>query len=241
MGKVAEGKNWEIEKQMDEELNKKRMKECNSGKGEEISITCPYCGTTITLESIPFQKIVLICPICNKEGIVSSKEMKELRTRKMKKKEDILKKSETYFPKNQNQLYTRIIGIILLIIGIQFIFNAFLFNTTSLLNIKIGITSALIGFLMIFLITGESTFKGISDMQITLVMTIWILLMFFITGNASLEIFFTTVILGLLVIKELTDEFTNLYLKKRINIFIFIFFLLFIVIAGERIVSILNI
>ena len=128
---------------------------------------------------------------------------------------------------------SRIIGIILLIVGIIFLYNP------TLLNIKIGATSILIGLFMIFLMTGETTTKGISDAQITLGIAAWILLMFFITGlgEANLQIFFISIFIGLLMIAEISDNFTAIHLKKRLSIFISVFLIAFIVIIITKIIS----
>ena len=133
---------------------------------------------------------------------------------------------------------SRIIGIILLIVGIIFLYNP------TLLNIKIGATSILIGLFMIFLMTGETTTKGISDAQITLVISVWMLVMFLITGmsgTANLEIFFILVLIGFLIVKEITYEFTAAHLKNRMNVFIFLFLIAFIVLIAKKIISITGI
>ena len=92
---------------------------------------------------------------------------------------------------------------------------------------------------MIFLMTGETTTKGISDAQITLGIVAWILLMFFITGlgEANLQIFFISIFIGLLMIAEISDNFTAIHLKNRLSIFISVFLIAFIVIIITKIIS----
>lgn len=65
-----------------------------------------------------------------------------------------------YFSINQPHIRAKIIGIILIIIGIVFLFNPIP------LYIKIGFTSILIGIFMIFMITEKSIPKRISDAHI---------------------------------------------------------------------------
>ena len=71
--------------------------------------------------------------------------------------------------------------------------------------------------------------------KITLVITVWIILMFFIVGEADLENFLIFILIGFLIVKELTDSFTTIHLKHRMNVFIYLFFMIFIVIIGKRI------
>jgi len=77
--------------------------------------------------------------------------------------------------------------------------------------------------------------------KIALVLSFWILLIFIITGDANLEIFFILVFIGVLIVKELTDIYTTSNLKDRINIFIYIFLIIFIIIVGRKIIDILNV
>ena len=77
--------------------------------------------------------------------------------------------------------------------------------------------------------------------KITLVIAGWILLVLFITGDSNLEIFFILIFIGVLIVRELTDVFTTVNLKDRMNIFIYLFILVFIVIVGKKIMSVLAI
>ena len=77
--------------------------------------------------------------------------------------------------------------------------------------------------------------------KITLVLSIWILLIFVITGDANLEIFFILVFIGILIVRELTDVFTTSNLKDKMNLFIYIFIIIFIIIVGRKIIDILNV
>ena len=77
--------------------------------------------------------------------------------------------------------------------------------------------------------------------KITLIIAIWVLLVLLITGDASLEIFFVLIFIGVLIVRELTDVFTTTDFKERMNIFIYIFIIVFIVIVGKKIINILGI
>lgn len=77
--------------------------------------------------------------------------------------------------------------------------------------------------------------------KISLILTIWILIVLFITGDANLEIFFILIFIGVLILRELTDVFTTINLKDRMNIFIYLFIFIFIVIVGKKIINVLSI
>jgi len=77
--------------------------------------------------------------------------------------------------------------------------------------------------------------------KIVLIITIWILLVLIITGDSNLEIFFILTFIGILIIRELSDIFTTISLKERMNVFIYIFIIIFIGIIGQKIINILNI
>ena len=77
--------------------------------------------------------------------------------------------------------------------------------------------------------------------KITLFIAIWTIIALFITGDADLEIFFILTFIGIIIAKELTDRFTTAHLKHRINVFIYLFIMGFIVLVGKRIISIWNI
>ena len=73
--------------------------------------------------------------------------------------------------------------------------------------------------------------------KITLAISIWIILILFITGDAELEIFFILTIIGFVIIKELTDHITTKEIKIKMNVFILIFMLAFMTIVTKRIID----
>lgn len=76
--------------------------------------------------------------------------------------------------------------------------------------------------------------------KITLAIALLIIASLVITGQGNFEIFFIIIFIGVLIIRELTDIFTTTNIKTRMNIFIYFFCLIFIVIVGRKIVSILS-
>jgi len=77
--------------------------------------------------------------------------------------------------------------------------------------------------------------------KITLAIAIWIFIVLIITGETNLEIFFILIFIGVLIIRELTDVFTTTNLKDRMNMFIYIFLIIFMVIVGKNIINIISI
>ncbi len=75
--------------------------------------------------------------------------------------------------------------------------------------------------------------------KIILFMTAWMILIFFLTLNAIVEIFFILIFIGFLLVKVFIDRFTRTNLKNRINILILFFLIVFSLIIGERILSFL--
>ena len=77
--------------------------------------------------------------------------------------------------------------------------------------------------------------------KITLIFATWVLIILFLTGDENLEIFFVLLFIGILIIRELTDVFIPGDLKDRMNMFIYIFVIIFIVIVGKKVMTILGI
>lgn len=149
----------------------------------------------------------------------------------------------------QPPLRINIIGIIIIIIGIVFYFNH------TPLYLKISLTMIFIGYVLIFMLSKTHIPKGIDDSQITrnidpikktkllltekitLIIIVWTLFSFFITNDADIEIFFVLIFIGLIVVKQITDEFTTLHLKKRMTIFIIVFLIASIIIIAQKILT----
>jgi len=77
--------------------------------------------------------------------------------------------------------------------------------------------------------------------KITIVLSIWILIILIITDDLYLEIFFILIFIGVLIVRELSDIFTTSDLKDRMNIFIYIFLIIFIVIVGRKMLDIISV
>ena len=73
--------------------------------------------------------------------------------------------------------------------------------------------------------------------KITLFMAVWMVIIFFLTIDAILEIFFILIFLGILIIKVFTDRYMLTPLRSRINILVILFLIVFCLFIGKRILS----
>ena len=134
------------------------------------------------------------------------------------------------------------------------ILNIILTNPNGL-NIKIGLGLISIGLIFIVIIyekkpekldnsnktLNSKKIKLLLSEKITLVLTVWIIILFFITGEGNIEIFFTLIFLGLLVVDILLADLFTKPLRFRMNLFISVFLIIYIVIISQKIINILNI
>lgn len=114
---------------------------------------------------------------------------------------------------------------------------AFFYNPT-ILSMKIGIILVIIGGFFLILLTDKEKYSKLSSAQMILIMSSWIVLLFFVTGNVSLETFFLMIVIGITAIKELTNELITRELQKKLNFFVFLFLLIFIAIVAQKIISV---
>jgi len=55
-----------------------------------------------------------------------------------------------------------------------------------------------------------------------------------------MEMFLILIFIGLLIGKEVTDRYTSVHLRKKMNVFVFFFLIIFVIIIGEKVIGILN-
>jgi hypothetical protein len=141
-------------------------------------------------------------------------------------------KLDTYFDKKQATLFKiKIIGIIVLIIGCIFFLNSII------LGFNIAVTLILIGIFIVFLPSKKNITDNRKDIFVIGFIIIWTILVLFLTIHFNLEILFVLSFLGILIINEVTHKISSESLKLRLNIFIFSFFLLFIIIVLTKIIN----
>ncbi|RLC74944.1 MAG: hypothetical protein DRI61_15740 [Chloroflexi bacterium] len=233
------------------------------------SFSCPYCQYIITLNNTPEYSFIIICPNCEKEAvyeyikkkdttavkslnkIYNNKNITIIDADKKQAKLKKTKKNRLEWMKQPN-LRARFIGLLLMISG----GIMYLFSPEPIL-IKLGLSLVLIGIIS-FILVSEKRFTVIDantqetnnfsvqqlnllfSEKLALFLSIFIFIIFLITDAASIELFFILIYLGLLIIKELADEMTPSHVKRRMNIFIIGFFILFTVIIAKRIITIVG-
>jgi hypothetical protein len=130
-----------------------------------------------------------------------------------------------------------LIGILLLFVGI-----VFLFNLTNL-NIKIGTSLILIGVMLILLFNvNEKTInKTYTGQETFIIFSLWLFISLLLTYNIDAKIFLIIVILGILVLREFLAGSVSPLLEKRLNLLFYGLLIFFIVIISNKILEILNI
>jgi len=225
--------------------NETTIQQTTTVKQMTTTYQCPYCDQILTLDDEIDDSTTISCPQCHKDGLI----IPTANNKTLKK----TNKQKTLAPTSwlsQPDLRAKTTGLFIIIIGFIILFYP------SSTNIKISITLFFIGSLLFTLIPEKRIIastpadsrvsflkrnKLIISEKITLLIIIATVFLFLITNPADIEIFLVLLYLCLLIIKELIDEFTPLYMKRRLNIFVMIFFVIFIIIIAERIITILNI
>lgn len=75
--------------------------------------------------------------------------------------------------------------------------------------------------------------------KIALAMLVWVTFALILSFNSGIEVFLTLILIGVLVIRELTDSFTPVRTKERIDFFIYTFLVVFAIIVVRRVWEIL--
>ena len=235
--------------------NQKKIPDTVRKKHVVDTFQCPYCEQIITIQHNIKGKYTITCPTCGHKGII----INEHNQKQQKTETDL--PTPSWF--HQPFLRSKIVGLLLIALGFILLINP----TQDML--KISITLFFIGGLLFTLISEKKFIilhhnkpkktksttrnfinanriflqhnKLVVSEKITLLIITATLLLFLITNPAELEIFLVLLYLSLLIIKELIDEFTPVHVKKRLNYFIVIFFIIFVAIIAERIITILNI
>ncbi len=130
--------------------------------------------------------------------------------------------------------WIKILGIILLSLGI------FLFWIPLGVNFKIGLIFVIIAIFMLFFIT-EKSIHNKNDNKIFIFLLIWVLIMFFITGESNIETFFFSIVLGMIICMELTNNYLTIQMKNRLFILTLYFFICCIIVVVEKVISFFHI
>lgn len=76
--------------------------------------------------------------------------------------------------------------------------------------------------------------------KITLALIVWVMFALLLALRSGLEVLLTLILIGVLVIRELTDSFTPIHLRERVDYFIYTFLIVFAIIVVRRVWEILG-
>ena len=76
--------------------------------------------------------------------------------------------------------------------------------------------------------------------KIALAMIVWVLFSLVLAISSGLEVLLILILIGVLIIRELTDSFTPVKTKDRVDYFIYAFLLVFAIIVVRRVWEILS-
>lgn len=126
-----------------------------------------------------------------------------------------------------------IVAILLIAIGVFLLFIP-ISNT-----IKIGAVLTIIGFFLIVLKKEEKTANHSNELPIMSIMIIWtiVVALIIVITNVTVEILFFLVLIGLLVINELTSKVISVLLRNRIRFAILSFLMIVVMILIKKIIS----
>ncbi len=223
---------------------KRFLKEILSGKlsvnleKEERNCRCPRCKSIFVLEKSLNKKTTKIkCPICGHIGFLT----------KQKPRIEQLGKMNYFFGESahiaKSPLRERIIGLIIFLIGL----NSFILS--GLENIKFSITLIFISFVLFFLVTekNQKDFDRKNDQNrfrisdnIPFLLIVITIFLYFLSYTYTVDIFLILLYLVMLVLTELCNEFITREMKKRMNLLLIFFFIIFISIIFIKFFSISN-
>lgn len=167
----------------------------------------------------------------------------------VEQKKETQQAAQSYYFSKEPGLRAKTVGLIAIAIGIPLLF----FQGTQFL--KIGSAFILLGIFM-FVVISEKTLSILyrfipnykksnlkphnlpTSEKITLVLTLWVILIFFLTVNLDYDIFFILIFIGLLILDIMIHDYLPLPLKKRVNIMIFLFLIVYLIIISKKILSI---
>ena len=185
---------------------------------------CPNCQYIIVTENKFTHDTVVSCPNCEKKNIFKVQIEKP---EKKYEKSNILK---SWF--SQINFYAMIIGFILIITSIVMLL--FIQNPST---IKLSLTLFLVAAILQFFIIKKE--QNIS-IKITLFILIYITLLFLATGT-DIDLFLLLIFLGILLFRALLDVYLPESLRIRMNLFLSIFFIIFVISITKRIINLVNI
>ena len=205
-------------------------------------IMCPYCNQYVDVVINSSYEQNVTCNHCNEIFTIVKKQ-----NNSYENFSDLNKNIKFYNIHFYNffniylyNLIEKIIGIFLIILGGYII----LYFLDQFLNI--GIALIVIG-ISFFFLTYKIKKQQVSlikriiiSEKITFIFSIWIFISLIITEPSDFRLFLVTMMVGFLVIKEITKSQVSEDMDKRMKIFVMSFFLAFLMIVAEEIAIFLS-
>ena len=119
---------------------------------------------------------------------------------------------------------------------IFFTIGVFLLSFPSDINNKIAITLIFIG-MFIFLFFPEKSINNHNDIYVFTFLIAWLILITIITNDENLDIYFFSMVLGMLIIKEFANGYIQQPLKRRLRILTLVFFAFSMILVAEKVIS----
>ena len=216
-----------------------------------IKITCPYCKNIIDITINSSKEQNIKCYICNETFTILQYENKKSTTTDSLKviksnTNNIDTNYESYqFPLLKIQPFNLYVhDMITKIIGLLFIISGSYILVTYLdQNPNVGVALIIIGISFFFLNLDikfqqkSLIMRIIYSEKISIIFMLWIFISVLLTYDFDFGSFILSIIIGFLVIKELTRYYITDKLDKKMKIFIIAFFLIYIMIMGDKILS----
>jgi hypothetical protein len=147
---------------------------------------------------------------------------------------ELKQSKETTSRNKKKQFYGKIIGVILIVLGIIFLYNSFSFH------FKLSATLLFLGFVIILMINEKKTDRTINNIQLILIIILITLVTWLVTINADFDIFFIIIVISVIALKELLNKYLSPYLQKRMIILFCILLVPLVIIFLQRIINILS-
>jgi DNA-directed RNA polymerase subunit RPC12/RpoP len=235
-----------------------------------LSYRCPGCGQVLTLKNEIVEPTIMSCPHCGQKGIMRPKQKQLTCINKNTSGHHITFADSPHEKQHFNipAVEVKILGILLLILGVilHFVFNIVSLKISVVLiiigiiiftfipsNRKIPLnlsnntakekplnetptqTSAFTKFMDTFLLKQFDVAE-----KIALILILWIVFIYVLTGVNDIDIFFIFVYLGILLMKVFSTDYISSRLKQKINVFVIAFLVIFIIVIARRILTIVN-
>jgi predicted RNA-binding Zn-ribbon protein involved in translation (DUF1610 family) len=243
----------------------KQVNQSNRQQVKYICPHCQQQITTIQNDN--FEVIIFACPKCGQKGIIRPFQKKQIKTNITVSNHSIRNATliNTREHNNIPVIEVKILGLILIMVGIalQFVLNIFSLKISLVLVIIGAIVFMFIPdnrmiFFKFHRTTNNVTSKNqlnthnylsinyyyqylkeqfdISE-KIAIVLILWIISIYLLTGVNDIDIFIIFVYLGILSIKIISDHLVSYQLKQRITVFTVAFLFIFIVVVIKRILN----